>query len=168
MKKSNTLCLAIFLILTSYGMLSLAQKNGNASYNFDIQCMGTGMDGTQLVKVWGFGKNPNVAIEQAKKNAVYAVIFKGITTGEPGCMNRPLLTASGSEQQFGDYFNAFFADGGKYLDYVNISSDGSIDPNDRIKVGRQYNMGVIVSVSHTQLRKDLETAGIVKKLTDGF
>lgn len=172
MKKSIFWLTTVALIITLCSSNAFTQKNKNtnvaAFYNYEVQCMGAGMDGTQLVKVWGYGKKPNDAIEQAKKNAVQAVIFKGIATGERGCMQKPLVTAPGAEQQFQDYFNAFFQPGGKYLNYVNLSSDGSIDPKDRLKVGKQYKIGVIVSVSHAQLRKELEAAGIIKKLGEGF
>ncbi|MDP3444404.1 MAG: hypothetical protein Q8T08_16220 [Ignavibacteria bacterium] len=173
MKKSFLQLSSILLMVIFCSAANLfGQKNKNtnvaAYYNYEVQCMGAGMDGTQLVKVWGYGKKPNDAIEQAKKNAVQAVIFKGIATGERGCMQKPLVTAPGAEQQFQDYFNAFFQAGGKYLNYVNLSSDGSIDPKDRLKVGKQYKVGVIVSVSHAQLRKELEAAGIIKKLGEGF
>ena len=171
MKKSFLQLSSIMLLFVFCCSTLFAQKKNKnlaAFYNYEVQCMGAGMDGTQLVKVWGYGKKPNDAIEQAKKNAVQAVIFKGIANGERGCMQKPLVTSHGSEQQFQDYFNAFFQAGGKYLNYVNLSSDGSIDPKDRLKIGKQYKVGVIVSVNHAQLRKELEAAGIIKKLGEGF
>ena len=40
---------------------------------------------------------------------------------------------------------------------------------DRIKVSRkQYKVGVVVSVKHSALRRELETAGIINKLGGGF
>ncbi len=134
--------------------------------NYEVECMGTGMDGTQLVKVWGFGKKPQKAIYQAKKNAVHAVIFKGILGGKPGCMRRPLVTKPGAQVQHSDYFNAFFSEGGRYLSFVSQTGDGSVD---RLKVSKkQYKVGVVVSVMHSQLRRELETAGIIKSLGGGF
>ena len=172
MKQTILRLVVIMLSITFCSMNLFAQRgrknNVAAFYNYEVQCMGTGMDGTQLIKVWGYGEKPNDAIEQAKKNAVHAVIFKGITAGAGGCMVRPLVTAPGAEQQFEDYFNAFFSERGNYLNFVNLSSDGSIDPRDRLKVGKQFKVGVIVSVSHAQLRKELEAAGVLKKLDAGF
>ncbi len=156
------------LLLFSISGYSQKKKNPAAFYNYEVECLGTGMDGTQLIKVWGYSKKPKDAVEQAKKNAVHAVMFKGITAGKPGCMMRPLITDPGAEQQHQDYFNAFFKVNGKYLGFVNVSSDGSIDPKDRLKVGKQYKIAVIVSVSHAALRKELEAAGVVKALGTGF
>jgi len=158
---------AVFALFAIYGF---GQKKNNvaAYYDYEVECMGTGMDGTQIIKVWGYAKKPSEAVEMAKKNAVHAVMFKGILNGKPGCMMRPLITEPGSEQQHQDYFTAFFKKGGKYLNYVSVSNDGSIDPKDRLKVGSQYKIGVTVSVSHTALRKELESAGIIKALGQGF
>lgn len=144
------------------------RKNAAAFYNYEVECLGTGMDGTQLLKVWGYGKNKTEAVEQAKKDAVHAVIFKGVPTGKPGCMQRPLATKAGAEQQHNDYFQTFFKKNGPYLKFVTISNDGSIDPADRLKAGKKYKIGVTVSVAHSALRKELEAAGVIEKLDSGF
>jgi hypothetical protein len=171
--KKTTLALLFtiaILLITSVTTTSSAQRKKNTAtfYDYEVECMGTGRDGTQLIKVWGYGRNVAKAIDQAKKNAVHAVIFRGIAAGKPGCMQRPLATRPGTEQQQSAYFDNFFADGGKHLNFVSITSDGSIDPKDRLKVGRQYKVGVIVSVMHAQLRKELEAAGVIQALGDGF
>ena len=172
MKKTVSTLLTLALMLGFLCMNSSCsaqrKKNPAAFYDYEVECMGTGRDGTQLIKVWGYGKNANKAIDQAKKNAVHAVIFRGIAAGKPGCMQRPLATRPGTEQQHRAYFEAFFKDGGKYLNYVAITSDGSIDPKDRLKVGREYKIGVIVTVMHAQLRKELEAAGVIPALGQGF
>ena len=67
-----------------------------------------------------------------------------------------------------DYSKAFFGEGGPYLNYVSISNDGSINENDRFKVGSKLKIGVIVSVSKANLRNELESAGIIKRLNAGF
>ncbi len=54
------------------------------------------------------------------------------------------------------------------MKYVSLSNDGSIDTDDRLKVGKEYKIGVVVSVMKDQLRKDLEKAGIIKALDAGF
>ncbi len=168
-KKISYLGVLILLLLSvSLSAQTRKQKKmaGFVMGNYEVECMGTGMDGTQLIKVWGYGKKPNVAAYQAKKNAVHAVIFKGITGGKSGCMTRPLVTKPGAEVQHSDYFNTFFSNGGHYLSFVSQTGDGTMD---RIKVGRrQYKIGVVVAVKHAQLRKELETAGIINKLGDGF
>ncbi len=163
---------ALFLIASSScrrTKVLTTNKDKMAGYmtsNYEVECMGTGMDGTQLIKVWGYGKNPSSAIYYAKKNAVHAVMFKGINAGKSGCMTRPLITKPGAEVRHSDFFNTFFADGGHYLNFVSQTGDGTVD---RIKVATgQYKVGVIVSVRHAALRRELETAGIINKLSRGF
>jgi hypothetical protein len=168
-KKIGFIGFVILLMISVTGFSQSKKQKKMAGYvigNYEVECMGTGMDGTQLVKVWGYGNKPENAAYQAKKNAVHAVVFKGITGGKPGCMTRPLVTKPGAEVQHADYFETFFSDGGHYLSFVSQSGDGSME---RIKVDKkQYKVGVIVSVKHTALRRELETAGIIPKLDSGF
>ena len=109
-------------------------------------------------------------MEQAKKNAVHGVIFKGVPQGERGCVSQPALARNSNvEQEKQAYFNDFFAEGGKYMKFVNLTTDGAIGPGDRVKISRkEYKMGVIVSVNKALLRKELEDAGIVRGLSSGF
>ncbi|WP_346855101.1 hypothetical protein [uncultured Draconibacterium sp.] len=170
MKKRIGFIGVLFVLLMAVTVSAQTKKQkkmaGYTISNYEVECMGTGMDGTQLIKVWGYGKKPDKAVYQAKKNAVHAVIFKGITGGKPGCMMRPLVTKPGAEVQHSAYFETFFTDGGHYLTFVSQSGDGTLD---RIKVSnKQYKVGVIVSVKHSALRSELETAGIIKKLGGGF
>jgi hypothetical protein len=169
MKRSIGLAVIMLVVFTLAVSGQTKNQKKAAGYligNYEVECMGTGMDGTQLIKVWGFGKNPEDAIYQARKNAVHAVIFKGIITGKPGCMQRPLVTKPGADVQHADFFNNFFSDGGSYLRFVSQAGDGSVE---RIKIDKKtYKIGVVVSVMHAQLRRELETAGIIPKLGQGF
>jgi hypothetical protein len=158
--------LSISLMAFSMGFAQV--KNNLEYYRYELECVGTGTDGTYLVKVWNYSKKSKKAIAEAKRNAVHGVIFKGFGGG-PGCTGqKPLANSPGIEEQHKDFFEAFFADGGKYLKYVNESTDGSIDADDITKVGKEYKIGIVVSVAKDALRQDLEAAGIVKGLSSGF
>jgi hypothetical protein len=67
-----------------------------------------------------------------------------------------------------DFFKPFFEDGGKYMKFVSMSNDGAVAAEDRMKVGKEYKVGVVLSVNVSALRKDLEAAGIIKSLGAGF
>lgn len=152
-----------------------AQKRANKKadkqmreWRYEMECAGIGQDGTYLIKVWSFSKKPAVAAEHAKKNAVHGVIFKGFT-GAQGCTGQKALTSDVNlEQEKADFFDPFFDEGGKYMKFVNCTSDGVPDANSCIKVGKEYKVGIIVSVAKDALRKDLEQAGIIKGLSSGF
>ncbi len=137
-------------------------------WRYEIEAVQTGTQGTYLIKVWSYSKKPDVAIEQAKKNAVHGIIFKGFagTSTVPG--QKALTSNANLEVEKEDFFKPFFADGGKYMKFVNVSNDGAIAAQDRMKIGKEYKVGVVVSVSVAALRKDLEDAGIVKSLSSGF
>lgn len=137
-------------------------------FRYEIECVSVGATGSYLIKVWTYSKKANVAIEWAKKNAVHGVIFKGFTGAGAGCTQKPLASSPSIEEEKAEFFDNFFADGGKYMKFVSVSGDGSIAAEDRLKVGKEYKIGVIVSVMKDNLRKDLEDAGIVKGLSSGF
>lgn len=54
------------------------------------------------------------------------------------------------------------------MKFVSTSNDGAVDAGDVKKVGKEYKIGVVLSVNVSALRKDLEDAGIIKSLGAGF
>ena len=77
----------------------------------------------------------------------------------------PLVSDPAVEENNQEYFDKFFENGGTYLSFVALSGDGM---EERVKVGKQYKVAIVVSVMYAQLRKELERAGIVKSLNNGF
>lgn len=138
------------------------------SWNYEVEpAEGQGREGTVLIKIWTYSKDQNVAITQAPKNAVHAVIFKGYSGSTNSSRikgQKPLASDPNTWANNEDYFKTFFKDGGQYMKYVTLVGNGAIAPGDMIKVGKQYKIGVLVSVQKNLLRKDLEQAGIIKAL----
>ncbi|MGO4819713.1 hypothetical protein [Flavobacterium sp. W22_SRS_FP1] len=144
-----------------------ADKYTNA-WRYEIEPVQTGVSGTYLIKVWSYSKKPDVAIEQAKKNAVHGIIFRGFSgndrvPGQSALSNNPNLLDEKT-----DFFDDFFAEGGKYLKFVSLTNDGGVAAEDRLKVGKEYKIGVLISIRKEDLRRDLENAGIIKGLSVGF
>ncbi len=163
----------IFVMMMGFSLAADAQAgkkadNDTEEWRYDIECVSTGASGSYQVKVWSYSKKSTVALNQAKKNAVHGVIFKGFTGVGAGCTQKPLANSPAIEQEKSEFFKDFFADGGKYMKYVTAASEGELAVGDVIKVGKEYKIGVVVSVYKDQLRKDLEAAGIIKGLSDGF
>lgn len=161
----------ILLMITGSAFSQAKKKADKATdeWRYEIECAGIGTDGTYLIKVWSYSKKGSVAITQAKKNAVHGIIFKGFAGGGQGCNSqKPLVTNPNIESEKEEFFKPFFEDGGKYMKFVSVSSDGNVDASDRMKVGKEYKIGVVVSVMKDALRKDLEAAGITKGLSSGF
>ena len=133
-------------------------------FRYEIECGGNAIQGTYLVKVWTYSKSKNVAENQCRKNAVHGVIFKGYGGGQ-GCVSqRPMANTPGVETQFEDYFKSFFADGGEFQKYASIMAGTT----ETVKVGKEYQVGVVVSVRKDDLRKALEAAGVIRGLSSGF
>jgi hypothetical protein len=169
-KKQTTL---IVLMLFCFSVLGHAQAKRKANkdteaWRYEIEALQTGVQGTYLIKVWSYSKNPDVAIEQAKKNAVHGIIFKGFA-GKQGVPGQQALSSNVNlDQEKADFFDPFFSNGGKYMKFVAVTNNGAVAAEDRMKIGKEYKIGVIVSVNVASLRKDLEDAGIIKKLGGGF
>lgn len=142
--------------------------NDTKEWRYEIEPVQVGTEGTYLIKVWSYSKKPDVAIEQSKKNAVHGVVFRGFSTMGNVSGQRPLSSNPNLEIEKAEFFNDFFKDGGKYLKYVRVTGDGSVSSDDRLKVGKEWKVGVIVTVDVRGLRKDLEAAEIIRGLNSGF
>ena len=139
-------------------------------WRYDLECEGIAKQGSKLVKVWSYSKNPKHAISSAMKNAVHGIIFKGYAGGNQGCTPfSPFVKSVETGAKFKDFFDKFFLDGGEYLKYVSAATDGSIASGDRLKISRrEYKIGVVVNIQSDMLRKRLEKEGIIRSLTSGF
>lgn len=164
--------LLLILIVGSFSFSANAQKKKankeTVEWKYEIACEKVGAQGTYIVKVWSYSKKPAIALEQAKKNAVHGVIFKGFS-GNGCATQKPIARNASLEAEKADFFKLFFADGGKYMKFVTSSNNGAVGAGDVTKVGKkEYKVGVIVTVQKDLLRKDLEAAGIIKGLSSGF
>ncbi len=163
-----TLLAVVAFAFTGSAQAKKKADKDTKNWRYEIEAVQTGVQGTYLIKVWSYSKKPDVAIEQAKKNAVHGIIFRGFAgtgrvSGQSALASNPNL-----EEEKADFFDAFFADGGKYLKFVSLTNDGAVAAEDRMKVGKEYKVGVLISIRTAELRKDLENAGIIKSLGSGF
>lgn len=143
------------LLLSIIAVLSLTYAEAQTQTVYarsSIRCLGVELDGSQTLRVQGYGRNRSDAKEQAMKNAVWAVIFDGIRDGVGGCNMRPLVTEVNAKERYEDYFNLFFADNGEYKKYVSLRdtkkrSGGKV----KDKIGYAYDLTIRV------LRAELKT-----------
>ncbi|MDR0414534.1 MAG: hypothetical protein LBH84_03870 [Prevotellaceae bacterium] len=158
------------LVVTSAGAQSRKERKAlfGSSYNYEIAVLGVGQDGTKVFKVWGYDKKVDKAIVQAKKNAVAACIFRGIPGGNGAAPTPAICRETNAEETHADYFNDFFETGGKYLKYVNLTTDAVPSGQDRLKVKGGYKVGIAVQILYDNLRRDLEADGIARRLDAGF
>lgn len=171
--KFNALLLLLLMVGSSVSAQRGAKKQADKDtheWKYELECAGVGLEGTYLVKVWTYSANPTIALEQAKKNAVHGVIFKGVSGGAQGCMPQPPLSNSSNlEQEKQVFFQDFFAEGGKYLKFVNLTAEGEIAAGDVLRITRkEYKVGVVITVNKSLLQKDLIDAGVLRSLSSGF
>jgi hypothetical protein len=165
MKIKIYLCLCAVLCLAYTNANAQKDKNKLMDDEYEVQFLKTAVEGTILFKIYSYGKNEDDCIANAKRNAIKAIIFNGIPGSD---LQKPLVTDIEALTTHKDYFTIFFQNKGKYLQYVSLSTDGSIDSNDRLKVGKYIKVGIAVLVQKTALRNELEKAGIIKSLGHGF
>lgn len=137
------------------------QKSVSSYHSFESECLGVELDGLETLRAWGRGKNRTDAIEQAKKNAVRDVLFKGVVAGSRECSVRPLITEVNAQERYASYFNDFFRDGGEYLKYVSME-DKKTNSNTKASNKTQISYSTTVRVLRSQLQQKLIEDKILK------
>jgi hypothetical protein len=154
--------IASFLFVT---FACTPQRKIAGNYNtYKTECLGVEGDGTQTLLTWGQGRNRFDAVEQAKKNAVRDVIFKGINYGKGACEVRPIVSEVNAEQKYEDYFVKFFADKGPYLSFVSMKDERIDDKitRDRQGASKDVTNSVVVMVNRYALKQRLTENNILK------
>lgn len=146
---------------------SMAQSTTSAYYDYEAECLGVELDGSQTLRIWAVGSNKKDAVEQAKKNAIRIVIFKGIQSGLSGCNTKPILYEVNAEEKYEDYFNSFFMDGGEYSKYISMKDVKRVNmfkrDKDKEKSRHFVKYGVTVRVLRSELKKRLEIDNVLQK-----
>ena len=151
----------LFLTLIAAITFVYAEAQAPAAYaRTYIKCLGVKLDGSQTLRVQGYGRNRADAKEQAMKNAVRAVIFEGIRDGAEGCNMRPLVSEVNAQERYEDYFNIFFADNGAYKQYVSLrdTKRGS-GGREKDKIG--YSYVITIRVLRAELKARLKADNVI-------
>ncbi len=171
--KKILIALLCVLPLFAFAQNKRSMKKAEAqtqAWNYDVELIkGTATQGSKNVKIWSIAPNALAAIKQAPKNAVHAIIFKGVPANQHGQSVIALDRTSRADIEHAAFFEQFFAEGGKYMQFVTLVANGNILPQDLIKVNKkEYKVGVRVIVRYDALRKYLESEGIIRGLSSGF
>ena len=93
----------IYLLVVFASLILVGCKTATSTASFvsyETECLGVEQDGSQTLRAWGEGRNKADAVEQANKNAVRDVIFKGIRAGKADCNMRPLVTEVNAKEKY--------------------------------------------------------------------
>lgn len=159
----STLCAT----LSAQGAKKKADEE-TMQWRYELQAsVGQAPKGTAIMRVWTYSKKVQIATLQAGKNAVHGILFAGIAPtndqlrlpGVPAIINDPTI-----ETQHAAYFDAFFADGGPYQRYVSYMANGV--PDEVIKIGKEYKVGLNVTVQVDALRQRLIDDGVITDIAE--
>jgi len=159
MKIKNLYTLLSFILI---GNLTVFSQEGTY-YDYEARCLGVELDGSSTIECYGKGRHYWDAAEQAKKNAVSAVIFKGIREGNGGCSRNPILFNSSAKELNEEYFAKFFSDNGPYSEFVSLKDERIMTKVKREskKSKRVQQRLVVVRVDRLGLKNKLKEDGIL-------
>lgn len=147
-----------------FALLIVSCSSSSVLQEYEVECFSTGRPGEVSLKVWSFVSNPKDAESESSRNAVHAVLFRGVKGTDCTGLESPLCTGCTPEST---YFQDFFKTK-KYLEYVVVSNAGAIRAEDRFKTATGYKIGMAVVVDIKRLRQRLEADGLVRKMDAGF
>jgi hypothetical protein len=160
-KRNTNVLLTIIFAVSSLLIISFAGNNRT----YQTECVTLEIDGYVTLKIWDTKKGARYKPEQARKDAVNAILFSGIGGGN-GCSTQPpILNKAGDQEKFLSVEKIFFARKGTWSIFTrNSATETTLAASLGIKNWKVYQ----VSVSTNELRKYLEENKIIKPLTDGF
>lgn len=159
---NKILCLSFATLLALTTLCGCKSTSPVAYHAQKIECLGVELDGSETLRSWGSGRNKQDAIEQAWKNAVNAVLFKGILDGAQGCDVRPLINEPNAREKYEEYFNLFLSDGGDYMEYCSTIDEKFLSKqNYRNQVQSTY--AVTVRVLRSELKQRLRDDNVLPR-----
>ena len=160
MKKLILLSLTLILLVPQ----TMKAQGFASTQGLNVECLGVEHDGSQTLRTTGAGRNKTDAVEQAKKNAVMAVLFSGVRGGKAGCDMRPLILEPNAREKYARYFDIFFMDGGEYSKYTSmIDKRRGSNQKKTSKLEKTYR--ITVRVLRAQLQDRLISDGVMKPNT---
>ena len=159
MKIKNLNCL--ILVASSFILLSFASNNRT----YQTECVTIETDGYVMIKIWDTKKGAKYTSEEARKDAIHAILYSGVSGGT-GCTTQPpILNKSEEQENFKPIEKSFFAKKGKWSMFTRSSAtETTLPANIGIKNWKVYQ----VTISKNELRKYLEDQKTIKSLTNGF
>ena len=146
---------ALIIVMSSLMLLSFTSNNRN----YQTECVIIETDGYVTIKIWDTKKGAKYKPEQARKDAIHAILFSGISGGN-GCTTQPQILNKNEEQEnFKPIHKSFFAKKGKWSMFTRSSAtETTLPANLGVKNWKVYQ----VSISKNELRKYLEEQKIIK------
>lgn len=147
----------IGLVLTGCG-----HEKSQAYYDYKSKVIQVHMDGSYAIEAWGRARNATMSYDVAKKQALQDVIFNGVQPASGNILPlKPLVFDMNSRETHADYWNAFFADGGKWEQFCSMK-DRRIMTSRYSRTDAQVLARVTVLINRDAVKKQLQADGIIK------
>ena len=167
------ICIVALLIVPINSLFSQTNSNRKVTeertrnWQYESICSESGGTGSSyLIQVTSYVGDLRLALNQAKKNAIHAVLFKGVAGNNLGCTAKDPLIGNGVYNDNFEYFEDFFYNTRQYNQYAT-SPSGSAESSEKLK--RKMNrVTFIISVNVDELRKKLEYDKIIVPLGDAL
>lgn len=153
--KSSLTLISLLLIFN----ISMAQSN------YQNECVNIENDGHITMKIWNPKKGKRYKIEQAQKDAIYTILYSGISSNKSCIPQKPILKNQTELKKFKKIETEFFKTKGVWLTYIHSSSVENALPE---KIGEKDWKVYQVSVNRNLLKKYLEENEIIKPINTGF
>ena len=163
------ICIIALLIVPINSLFSKTNSNRRVTeertrnWQYESICSESGGTGSSyLIQVTSYVGDVRLALNQAKKNAIHAVLFKGVAGNNLGCTAKEPLIKNGVYNDNFEYFEDFFYNTRQYNQYATAPS-GTAESSEKLK--RKMNkVTFIISVNVDELRKKLEYDKIIEPM----
>ena len=163
------ICIIALLIVPINSLFSQTNSNRRVTeertrnWQYESICSESGGTGSSyLIQVTSYVGDVRLALNQAKKNAIHAVLFKGVAGNNLGCTAKEPLIINGVYNDNFEYFEDFFYNTRQYNQFATAPS-GTAESSEKLK--RKMNkVTFIISVNVDELRKKLEYDKIIEPM----
>ena len=164
------ICIVALLIVPINSLFSQTNSNRKVTeertrnWQYESECFESGGAGSSyLIEVTSYVGDVRLALNQAKKNAIHAVLFKGVTGNSLGCTAKEPLIKNGVYNDNFEYFEDFFYNTRQYNQFATSPSGSPEFPPQREK-RKMYKATYAISVNVDELRKKLEYDKIIEPM----
>lgn len=132
--------------------------------NYQTECVEIS-GGYVTIKIWNPNQGAKYKPDQAKKDAIHALLFAGIA-GNDNCYSlSPIISKTDEQEKFNNIEESFFDKKG---DWANFTRSSAVETTLPEKIGDKNWKVHQVSVSRDELINYLKDQKIIKSLNNGF
>lgn len=155
-----------FILVLTIPLFSLSISNARKKYNsYQTECVSLNTDAHVVIRIWNTKKGLKYKMENARKEAIHAILFSGIAGGN-GCSTQPaLLNTPEDRSNFKAIEKRFFSKKGEWSRFTRDGTENSFGTKNDISATCKIYQ---VSIARKDLRKYLEENKIIKPLNSGF